>query len=72
MSRAPTKINNISLQATQLQTSTAVNWLINNSATVTSDGVVGGGILPVVDGSIPPVFLQNSDGSLIYAPITES
>lgn len=29
-----------------------------------------GGILPVVDGSIPPVFLQNPDGSLIYARIT--
>lgn len=28
-----------------------------------------GGVLPVVDGSIPPVFLQNPDGSLIYAPI---
>lgn len=26
-------------------------------------------VLPVVDGSIPPVFLQNPDGSLIYAPI---
>lgn len=29
----------------------------------------GGAVLPVVDGSIPPVFLQNPDGSLIYAPI---
>jgi hypothetical protein len=26
-------------------------------------------VLPVVDGSIPPVFLQNSDGSLIYTPV---
>lgn len=26
-------------------------------------------VLPVVDGSIPPVFLQNPDGSLIYTPI---
>lgn len=36
---------------------------------LTATGGSGGGVLPVVDGSIPPVFLQNPDGSLIYAPI---
>ena len=29
----------------------------------------GGGVLPLVDGSIPPVFIQNPDGSLVYGEI---
>lgn len=29
-----------------------------------------GGILPVVDGSIPPTFIQNPDGSLVFTEIT--
>ena len=28
-----------------------------------------GGILPVVDGSIPPTFIQNPDGSLVFTEI---
>lgn len=38
--------------------------------TAAANGTAGsGGVLPMVDGSIPPVFLQNPDGSLIYTPI---
>ena len=28
-----------------------------------------GGILPIVDGAVPPVFIQNPDGSLIYGEV---
>lgn len=34
-----------------------------------SGGGGTGGVLPVVDGSIPAVFIQNPDGSLVYTPI---
>lgn len=34
-----------------------------------SGGSGGGGILPVVDGSIPPTFIQNPDGSLVFTEI---
>lgn len=34
-----------------------------------SGGGGTGGVIPVVDGSIPPVFIQNPDGSLVYTPI---
>lgn len=34
-----------------------------------SGGGGSGGVLPMVDGSIPPVFIQNPDGSLVYTPI---
>lgn len=34
-----------------------------------SGGSGSGGVLPVVDGSIPPIFIQNPDGSLIYTPL---
>lgn len=32
-------------------------------------GSGSGGILPVVDGSIPPTFIQAPDGSLVYTEI---
>lgn len=32
-------------------------------------GTGGGGILPVVDGSTPPTFIQNPDGSLVWTEI---
>ncbi len=32
-----------------------------------SDGSIG--ILPMVDGSVPPVFIVNPDGSLIYTEV---
>jgi hypothetical protein len=43
---------------------------ITAAANVAVSGGGGtGGVLPVVDGSIPPVFIQNPDGSLVYTPI---
>jgi hypothetical protein len=37
--------------------------------TAASNGTAGGAVLPIVDGSIPPVFIQNPDGSLVYGYI---
>ena len=42
---------------------------ITSAVEVAITGGSGGGILPVVDGSIPPTFIQNPDGSLVYTEI---
>lgn len=42
---------------------------VDGNPVISATGSDGAGILPVVDGSVPPVFIQNPDGSLVYARI---
>ena len=50
---------------------TNVNGLVTNVTLQTfSSGGGSGGVIPVVDGSIPPVFTQLGDGNLVYVGVT--
>ncbi len=46
-----------------------LNSLADSTASLIAGTAGRRQVLPVVDGSIPPLFLQNADGSLIYAEI---
>lgn len=67
MSTSPNRLPNVPLTLDQRTAAQAINYLLQETYRLGNNGAV----LPVVDGSVPPVFLVNSDGSLIYAPLGE-
>ncbi len=69
----------LKVPVTATQTPSGVATWIRKAADAINSGVGSGGgfggstgsigILPLVDGSVPAVFIQNPDGSLVYTEV---
>lgn len=49
-----------------------LTWSDENGEYIPEAPASGGGVLPVVTGEIPPVFVYGPDGSLVYGPVVEA